>query len=82
MRRRRYHRTPNARRIQSSGIATPIPTLPAVGRPLDVNVSVNVEFELLEDDVGLVVAMPVLVVPMTFVIAADFGSVNVDVKGL
>jgi hypothetical protein len=68
--------------MQSSGIATPIPTLPAVGRPLDVNVPINVEFKLLEDDVGFVLAMPVPVVPMTSVIAADFGSVNVDVKGL
>jgi hypothetical protein len=53
-----------------------------VGRPLDVDVLEDVEFKLLEDDVGLVVAMPVPVIPMTSVIAAEFGSVNVDVKGL
>lgn len=79
---------PIASRMKTRGTATPIPILASEERPLDPCVWVCDEAGLLEfvgegfaDEVEVDVGLgePPLVIAITFVMAADFLSVNVDV---
>jgi hypothetical protein len=82
LRRRTYHTVANTRMMSNRGIAMPMPILPPVERLLEPDPAVATEVRAVEENVELVVAVLVIVIPMISVIAAEFGSVKVDVKGL
>jgi hypothetical protein len=82
LRRRKYYTVANTRMMNNSGIAMPMPILPPMERLLEPDPPVANEVGAVEEKVELVVAVLVVVIPMISVIAAEFGSVKVVVKGL